>query len=149
MQDHPEVEHAWFEYLVKQWKPLAEKMRQWQEVHNIYEKVDFIRRRLEESEEKYELLFAIGFLCWKDSTGTIVKRHLLTAPAKIIFDASRGILTVVPAATFETFKSTLDMLEFQDQPKLDSSTIEEKLEELDICAWDLEKVGEILREIAN
>ena len=149
LQDHPDVEEAWLEYLVEQWDPWAKKMKRWQEAHKIYEVVDFMRRRLEESEERYELVLAVGLLCWRDSTGTTIKRHLLTAPAEIEFDAAQGILTVVPAATFESFKVELDMLEFQDQPRLDNSTIKAKLEDLDINAWDPEKVGEILREVAN
>jgi len=149
LQNHPNVEDAWLEYLVEQWEPWAKKMQRWQEAHKIYEDVDFMRRRLEESEERYELVLAVGLLCWRDSTGTTIKRHLLTAPAEIEFDAARGILTVVPAATFESFKVEIDMLEFQDQPMLDNSIIQAKLEDLDIRAWDSEKVGKILREIAN
>lgn len=149
LQDYPEVEEAWLEYWVEEWGPWAEKMRRWQKVQNIYETVDFMRRRLEESEERYELLLAVGLLKWRDSTGVEVKRHLLTGVAEIEFDAARGLLTVVPAASFESFKIELDMLELQDQPRLDNPNIQAKLEDLDVYAWDFEKVGEILREIAN
>jgi hypothetical protein len=41
------------------------------------------------------------------------------------------------------------MLELGDQPRLDPSAMHDRLEALDICAWDTEKVGEILREIGN
>jgi hypothetical protein len=149
LQDHPEVEGAWLEYLMNHWEPWAEKMRRWQEVHQFYEAVDFMRRRVEESEERYELFLGMGLLHWRDSTGKIVKRHLLTGPAEIEFDAARGILTVVPAASFEAFKVELDMLELPDQPRLDGSRIQEQLEGLDIDAWDADRVGAILREIAN
>jgi len=149
LQDHPEVEEAWLEYLMHHWEPWAEKMRRWQEVHEVYEAVDFMRRRVEESEERYELFLGVGLLHWRDSTGKMVKRHLLTGPAEIEFDAARGILTVVPADSFEAFKVELDMLELADQPRLDSSRIQEQLEELDIGAWDADGVSAILREIAN
>lgn len=149
LQDHSEVEEAWLEYLRNHWEPWAEKMRCWQEVHQVYEAVDFMRRRVEESEERYELFLGVGLLHWRDSTGKLVKRHLLTGPAEIEFDAARGILTVVPAASFEAFKVELDMLELPDQPRLDGSRIQEQLEELDIDAWDADRVGAILREIAN
>ncbi len=59
LKDHPEVEDAWLEYLVNQWEPWAEEMRRWQEVQHIYEDVDFMRRRLEEAEERYELLAVV------------------------------------------------------------------------------------------
>jgi very-short-patch-repair endonuclease len=149
LRDHPEVEDAWLEYLVNKWEPWAEEMRRWQEVQRIYEDLDFMRRRLEESEERYELLLAAGLLQWRDSTGTTVKRHLLTAPAEITLDAARGMLTVVPAASFESFRNELDMLELQDQPRLKEAELEDQLSDLDIQAWDTAQVAQLLREIAN
>jgi very-short-patch-repair endonuclease len=149
LRDHPEVEDAWLEYLVNQWEPWAKEMRRWQEVQRVYEDVDFMRRRLEESEERYELVLAVGLLQWLDSTGTTIKRHLLTAPSEITLDAARGILTVNPAAIFEKFRIELDMLELHNQPRLDGTGVDDLLEELDIQAWDRSKVGEILRVLAN
>lgn len=149
LKDHPEVEDAWLEYLVNQWEPWARAMRRWQEVQRTYEDVDFMRRRLEEAEERYELVLAVGLLQWRDSTGATVKRHLLTAPAEISLDAGRGVLTVGPAASFEKFRIELDMLELQNQPRLEGVGLDDRLEELDVQAWDRAKVGEILRVIAN
>jgi very-short-patch-repair endonuclease len=149
LEDYPKLQEAWLEYLVNEWEPWAEKKRRWQEVQTIYEDVDFMRRRLEEAEERFELFLGLGLLVWRDSTGKMVQRHLLTGHAEIDFDAARGILRVVPAATFETFRIELDMLELQDRPRLEEKQLQTKLEDLDISAWDTRKVGEILREIAN
>jgi very-short-patch-repair endonuclease len=149
LKDYPQIEDAWLEYLENQWKPWAQEMRWWKQVQDAYEKVDFMRRRIEEAEERYELLLAIGLLQWRDSTGTTIKRHLLTAPAEISLDAGRGVLTVGPAASFEKFRVELDMLELQDQPRLEGTDLEERLEELDVRAWDKASVAEILRIIAN
>ncbi|MDW8075415.1 MAG: AAA domain-containing protein [Bacteroidota bacterium] len=147
--DHPEVEKAWYEYLVEKWEPWAQEMRQWQEVQKVYENLDFMRRRLEEAEERYELVLAIGFLQWRDPTGTNVARHVLTAPAEITLDAARGVLTVQPSASFDSFCVELDMLELQDRPPLNKDSINEKLETLDIQAWNIELVAPLLHEIAN
>ena len=149
LSDHPEIEDGWLEYLVNKWEPWAKEMRRWQEVQRVYEDLDFMRRRLEESEERYELLLAVGLLQWRDPSGTSVKRHLLTGPAEISLDAARGVLTVVPAASFDSFRIELDMLELQHQPRLDGAAIEHQLDELDIQAWDTGRVAQILREIAN
>jgi very-short-patch-repair endonuclease len=124
-------------------------MRSWREAQRVYEDVDFMCRRLEEAEERYELVLGVGFLMWRDPTGTTVKRHLLTAPAEIALDAARGVLTVGPAASFEKFRIELDMLELQNQPRLEGAGLDDRLEELDIRAWDRATVGEILRVIAN
>lgn len=149
LEDHPEVQDAWLEYLVNRWEPWAQEMRRWQEVQQVYEAVDFMRRRLEEAEERYELILGVGLLVWRDPTGVTVKRHLLTAPAEISLDAARGVVTVSPAASFDGFRIELDMLELQHQPRLEGAGLDDRLEELDIQAWDRAKVGEILRVIAN
>ena len=101
LDDYPEVEEAWLEYLVDQWEPWAKEMRRWHAVQKIYENLDFMRRRFEEAEERYELLLAVGLLEWRDPMDTPVRRHLLTAPTEIVLDAARGLLSVVPAASFE------------------------------------------------
>ena len=149
LEDHPEVEEVWLEYLVDQWEPWAKEMRRWQEIQNVYENLDFMRRRLEEAEERYELLLAVGLLQWRDPMDTPVRRHLLTAPAEIVLDAARGLLSVVPAASFERFRIELDMLDLQHQPSLDGDAIESRLDELDIEAWNTPRLAPILREIAN
>ncbi len=149
LKDYPQLEDAWLSYLENEWKPWAQEMRTWKQIEDLYEKVDFMRRRIEEAEERYELILAVGLLQWRDPTGTAVKRHLLTAPAEISLDAAPGVLTVGPAASFEKFRVELDMLELQDRPRLEGSDLEDRLEELDVQAWDNEKVAEILRIIAN
>ncbi len=149
LADHPEVEDAWLEYLVEKWEPWAQQMRRWQEVQSVYESLDFMRRRLEEAEERYELVLAIGFLQWRDPSGTAVARHVLTAPAELTLDAARGLLSVAPAGSFDGFRVELDMLEFQHRPRLNEETLGEQLEALDIQAWDTALVAPLFREIAN
>jgi very-short-patch-repair endonuclease len=149
LREHPEVEYAWLTYFVENWEPWAAAMIRWQATHQVYEDIDFMRRRIEESEERFELRLGLGLAQWRDPSGTTVKRHLLTASAEIELDAARGILTVVPAADFESFKIELDMLELHDQPRFDEAVINERLEELDMRGWNVEVVGTILRELAN
>jgi very-short-patch-repair endonuclease len=149
LTDHPEVEEVWLEYLLEKWEPWAQEKRRWQQVQSVYERVDFMRRRLEEAEERYELVLAIGLLQWRDPTGKAVERHLLTAPAEVTFDAARGRLSVVPAAAFDSFRVELDMLEPQDRPRLNRSELDELLASLDIQAWKAELVEPVLRSIAN
>lgn len=149
LTDHPEVQDAWLEYLVERWEPWAQEMRRWQEVQSVYESLDFMRRRLEEAEERYELVLAIGLLQWRDPTGTAVDRHVLTAPAELTLDAARGLLSVAPAASFDGFRVELDMLELQHRPRLNEDTLGERIEALDIKAWDANLIAPLLGEIAN
>ena len=131
LKDYPEAKNAWFEYLVNQWEPWSKEMRLWQRAQGIYEDVDFVRRRLEESEERYELLLCFGLLQWRDSAGVQIRRHIFVGPAEISFDAARGILAVGPAAAFESFRMEVDMLELHDRPRLDEEWPESQLEALD------------------
>ena len=149
LEDYPKLQDAWLEYLVNKWEPWAQEMRRWQKVQQVYEDVDFMRRRLEEAEERFELILGVGLLVWRDSTGATIRRHLLTAPAEISLDAARGVLTVSPAASFDGFRIELDMLELQHQPRLEDAELDDRLKELDVQAWDKAKVGQILRVIAN
>jgi len=149
LDDYRGLEDAWREYLVGRWEPYKEEMLRWRPVQDVYERVDFMRRRLEEEEERYELLLAVGLLQWRDSTGRPIKRHLLTAPADISLDSARGVLTVRPADFFQSFRVELDMLERREWPLLEKAGLEDRLEELDVAAWDTAKVAGILRVIAN
>ncbi|WP_322819590.1 AAA domain-containing protein, partial [Tepidiforma sp.] len=149
LADHPEVQEAWREYLVNKWEPWAKEKQRWQEVQQVYETLDVMRRRLEEAEERYELVLAVGLLQWRDPTGTAVERHVLTAPAELTLDAARGVLTVVPAASFERFRVELDMLELEHRPRMNEDDIGALLEALEVQAWDTKFVAPILREIAN
>jgi very-short-patch-repair endonuclease len=149
LSDHPDVQRDWIEFLNERWLPWAHEMRYWQSVEEIYQRLDSMRRHIEAAEENYELVMAVGMLYWKDPNGYQVKRHLLTAPAEITLDAERGILTVGPADSFEKFRIELDMLEPKDQPNLDDTDVESKLEDLGTNAWDHQSVAEIIRIIAN
>jgi very-short-patch-repair endonuclease len=149
LADHPEVQEAWLEYIVSKWAPWAKEMRNWQEVQSVYERLDFMRNRIEEAEERYELLLAVGLLQWRDPTGTDVKRHFLTFPAEITLDAARGLLTVLPAASSSRFEIEDDMLEIPHRPRLNHQTIVEQLEELNVQGWNSVLVAPILHEIAN
>ncbi|MEJ5330363.1 MAG: AAA domain-containing protein [Desulfobaccales bacterium] len=147
--DHPEIEEAWLEYLMEKWEPWAQARGRWEEAAQVYGEVDFMRRRLEEAEERFELLLGVGLLQWRDSFGATIKRHLLLGPAEIEFDAARGRLTVVPAASFTSFRVALDMLEPQDQPSLRDTRVEDLLEDLEHQFWQPDQLGKILREITH
>lgn len=149
LADHPELEDAWLEYLVEKWEPWADEERLRRKVESVYRDLDFMRRRLEEAEERFELVLALGFLQWRDPAGTDVARHVLTAPAELMFDAAKGLFTVAPAASFDRFRIELDMLELQHRPRLNESKLGELLEELYTQAWDTDLVVPVLHEIAN
>ena len=146
--DASSLNDAWEDY-VQQWRQWSQEMDRWERVQNVYEQVDFMRRRLEEAEELYELVLGVGLLVWREPSGFTIKRHLLVAPAEIELDAARGVLMVGPAATFDKFKVETDMLSPEYRPALAGTPVEGLLEDLDVAVYDRKQVGDILRMIAN
>ncbi len=149
LSEHPHIKAIWLEYLSTSWIPWVQNMRIWRKNQEFYEQIDFMRRRLEEAEERYELVLGIGLLQWLDPTQKVVKRHILLAPAEIDFDASQGVLTVTPSSHFEDLRLELDMLDSQHRPQIDTAQIKSKLDEIAEQIWDAEKVFPIFQTIAN
>lgn len=149
LSEHPHVKAIWLEYLSTSWIPWVQNMRIWRQNQDFYEQIDFMRRRLEEAEERYELVLGIGLLQWLDPTQKVVKRHILLAPAEIDFDASRGVLTVLPSSHFEDLRLELDMLDSQHRPQIHTAQIKSKLDEIAEQIWDAQKVSPIFQIIAN
>ena len=149
LDDHPEIEDLWLQYLVDHWEPWAEDARQWRRVQEVYEQLDLVRRRLEESEERYEFRLAVGFLQWLDPKGTRIERHVLTAPIEITLEAARGNIRVDSDTSVPGFRVELDMMDLADQPKLDEGTITARLQEFDTQMWDTTLLGPVLNEIAS
>jgi hypothetical protein len=149
LEDHPEIEDYWIEFIDNSWKPWSQKMRHWYDIQSVYEKVDNIRRNLESDEDKYELFVGIGLLQWREGTGTTIKRHLLTASAEVEFEAEKGILRVVPSASFDMPRVEIDMLDNANQPNLAPIEITPLLENLDVFLWDKDRFSSIFQYIVN
>jgi very-short-patch-repair endonuclease len=145
LDDHPEISAAWENYLEKHWRPWAVKQREANAVQALYGEIDEMRRKAEESADRFELLIAVGLLQWRDD-GSTIERHVLVGPAEISLNASRGELTVEPAGAFETLRLELDMLPPDSPATVDA---DDQLEDLaaDVSAAD--RVIDLLKTLAN
>ena len=76
-------------------------MREWQEIQRVYEDVDFMRRRLEEAEERYELFMAVGLLQWRDTV--LYRPHPELKPQRVldVFAEEKSKLLPLPEHRFE------------------------------------------------
>lgn len=149
LKDFPRVQDEWLEYLCEKWESWAQSAREWRESQDIYDQVDSMRRRIEEAEERWELLLCVGLLFWRNHRGQDVMRHLLVGPAEIEFVPEKGILRVVPAGNFESMRLEFDMLEFGDQPRTEKLGLEDDLQSLEVAVWRRDEAAKILRKIAN
>jgi very-short-patch-repair endonuclease len=134
----------WQQFLQKQWLPWAEKMRALQPLADLHRELDYMRNRLLEGEEIYELLVAAGLLVWVNDDGDHIERHVLVAPARIESDPATGTLQVVPADPLQGFRLELDMLAPAERPQVPRELLDQRLEELDVAIWDVARVEKVL-----
>ena len=149
LHDHPEVEEAYREYLTREWTEWKKQFDLWKRVQAIYDKIDFMRRRLQEAEEQYELVLCFGLLTWEDADGERIHRHLLVGDASIDFEATRGSFTIFPHDDFSSFRVELDMLVPNSRPDLRGTEVERLLEEMGEAWWDYEQVETLLSALSN
>jgi len=85
LEDFPEVEEKWNQYLEEQWLPWFEDHNAWQRVHDVYSKLFAIHQQQLRLGEEYELVLAFGLLTWQTPSGQRVRRHLIVADAVLEF----------------------------------------------------------------
>jgi very-short-patch-repair endonuclease len=140
----PSRRQRWRQFLRTQWFPWAAQVRALQPLVEVYKTLTYMRNRLLEGEELYELLMATGLLIWRNNAGEKIFRHVLVAPATIEADLSTGALRVVPADPVPKFRLELDMLEPSERPQLDRNRLDTTLEQLGVEAWDPGRVRQVL-----
>jgi len=116
LTDFPEIQTAWDDYIEAEWWDWAENDRQKSAVNECYRALFQLHRSQLTTGEQFEFILAVGCLHCMDQNGKPVKRHLLTLPVTIEFDALGAVVSVVsagntPKVTFET-----DMLQFVQRP---------------------------------
>jgi len=147
--DSKELLVIWQQYLEQEWRPWAATALRVQKLQEAYETLDFMRRRIEEAEEIYELVLGLGLMIWIDPLRETIRRHFLTARGEISLDARNATLRVTPAANMERFNIELDMLELQHQPRLDRERLDRELDDVSDEPWKVELWREVAKEVAH
>ena len=131
---------------------IEEKLIPWLNEYNlnrIFQRIDEFRRRIREAEERFEVVFAIGLIQWRDQNMQPIKRHILTTPAEIELDAENGILRVSLSENFDKFRLELDMLDPEIRPFLDEGEKERLLRELSENITDGNRIERVFNFVAN
>ncbi len=151
IEDHPEVQAAWDEWVQYHWWPWAERDRREQAVLRVYADLFAMRQRQQALGEEYEAVFGLGLLSWRPPDGrAAVRRHLVTARVGIELDQETGELTVIPDAEGARPELERDMLEQQDH--LESAVLaqlERELEGIGEALWEAGPVDGLLRAWVN
>ena len=137
----------WKQYVTQSWRPWAERNRSHQQVQKQFAELYSIYQHQQKFAEAYEVVLGIGCLAWNTPGGTRIKRHLLTVPAEIAFDAERGSIAVGPVAEGGGLQLEQDMLEAGDRPDTDDQArIDKWLDKIGHRIADLWEMTSLLRD---
>ena len=146
LADVPQIKELWEDYVQTQWWPWAEEDRKLQAVQRVYGHLFLIYKRQQQLGEAYEAVLGLGYLTWRTPKATEVRRHLMTAQTSLMFDASRGILTVGPGGEGAKLALEQDMLEVNERPPAaELAVIEQKVASIGDAVWPPEQLCDALR----
>lgn len=148
IEDYPEVQELWKEYVEKKWKPWAKSHASWKKVNDFYSTLFSIYQQQIWLGEEYELVVGFGLLSWQPSTAYKVQRHLVAADVMLEFDAVRGRLILRPHTEGTKLRLELDMLEVEDQPT-NSTIINQDLGTEEDDPWEMGTVTGVLKAIVH
>lgn len=116
LEDHPDVQQAWDEWVEERWWPWAEQDRRDRAIHRVYNDLFAMHRRQQSEGERYEVVFGLGFLSWQPQGHQPVRRHLIAARVDVAFDAESGTLAAYPATDDAGPVLEQEMLDAAHQP---------------------------------
>ena len=93
IKDFPEIRSE-YEKWIQEWDKWAEKVRQDQEIGQIYNSLFNARNIIKEQAEDWEFILGLGRLRLGVGTEKVIDRHLFTIPCTIDLDAATGTLFV-------------------------------------------------------
>jgi len=149
-QDHPELNDILTEYIDSRWKPWAEQDRIDRKIKSTYETLFSIYQIQQRSGEQFEIVLGMGLLLWQPRDGARVRRHLITLPAGVSFDALTGSISVVPGPDGAGAVLEQDMLEPEFRPDLtEEQRVKALLETLGESVGDRDLIGSALTAWVN
>jgi len=149
LEDHPQVLDAWNRYLDEQWSPWQEQYDRWRNIQNAYSKLFQIYQAQQRNGEELELVFAIGLLQWRTSAAEPIRRHMLTSPAVLSFDAPRGEFTVGPSPDGAELSLELDMLDMDERFVHAERIVKQQLAVMGDDLWDRTALDPLIQALSE
>lgn len=128
LEDAPEVQDAFDQYVEKQWLPWSEKEKLRRFTIGLYE--DLFRFQHHSTEQVLELVVGIGVLRWK-VPGANINYPLITKTVEAVLDPESKIITIYP--TDRAPKSEIEFLQ-----KYEVSNIADLEEHVDTQLMDMD-----------
>ena len=146
LEDFPEVEQEWNKYLENKWLPWMGAFEKVRPAQTIYSQLFRMYQLANKLGEAYELVLGIGFLTWQTPQKQNVRRHIISAQARLDFDANTGSLSVHPSSDGAKMIFENDMLEPSELPAHDElQAIEASMQNHSENPWDIPVVYGLIR----
>jgi very-short-patch-repair endonuclease len=149
LEDHPEVQQTWDQYVENKWFPWKEQHNLWERVQKVYSELFAIHQEQLRLGEEYELALGLGLLTWQTPTGQRVRRHLVVADASLEFESRLGKFTVHPSTEGAKLRPELDMLDIEEQPARAEETAKASLRGAEDNPWDRLCVEGVLQALVR
>ena len=149
LEDFPEVQKTWEQYLEKRWLPWVGEHNAWESVHNVYSQLFAIHREQLRLGEEYELVLGLGLLTWQTPSGQRVCRHLVVGDVILEFEARLGKFTVQPHPEGTKLRAELDMLDVEEQPMRAEETAKAALEDSGDDPWDKSRIEGVFHALVH
>lgn len=149
LEQHPEVQRAWQQYLTTAWLPWRQEHNAWEALHKVYSTLFSIHQSQIRLGEEYELVLGLGLLLWQSPSGQRIRRHLIVADADLEFDAQRETYSVRPHPDGARLRLELEMLDAQNQSPQAELAAKTKLANCQDDPWDTHCIEQALKEIIH
>ena len=149
LEEHPEVQWVWDQYVEEKWLPWTEEHNAWETVHKVYSALFAIHQEQLRLGEEYELVLGLGLLTWQTPTGQRVRRHLVVADATLEFEARLSKFTVRPHTEGTKLRPELDMLDIEEQPARAEETAKSSLTNAKDDPWKKGCVEGVLQSLVH
>ncbi|HZD02459.1 MAG TPA: AAA domain-containing protein [Actinomycetes bacterium] len=148
LDEHPEVLAAWADYRTR-WQRWAAEDRRLEPVIAAYAWLFEIEQLAGQLGEQYETVVGVGLLTWSGEAPS-VRRHLLTMPAQVRFEAETGRITVGLPPEGGRLRFEEDMLEATRLPSRELvRSLGERLADLGAEPWDRAVIDGALQAWVN
>ena len=148
LENYPEITKSFEDYINQKWRPWFKEEQRLQPVSKIYNTFYSIYEKYQNAAEEYEIKLGLGFLSAKNKKNKNIKRHIVTAPAAVHFDAAEGSITVGPAEEDVMLSLEMDMLADSEKPK-NCDNLNAQLSNLNNDFWKAEEFYTCLKSWMN
>ncbi|RJQ82818.1 DUF559 domain-containing protein [Pseudonocardiaceae bacterium YIM PH 21723] len=134
-----------FDRWLAQWRSWSTEQHKTRERRRFYETLESAAKTMEQQDDRFEFVLAIGLICWQAPDGERIRRHLLTEPVVPKLDRVTAEITVTLAGGKRRFEDR-ELFEDQDLYQPDSGrVIKQSMLTSDSGLLDSEMISEIER----